>query len=101
MLTWMDLKVYLNVSDLGENDFIKDCWDDGYSLVYDFCEYEDVPGSIIERAALLVGANLYWLRNAPGGVTQFASFDGAPVRVQRDPMQAALPLLRRYMVVGL
>ncbi|WP_156718165.1 hypothetical protein [Nocardioides sp. Leaf307] len=56
------------------------------------------PVAIVDRAVLAVGAELYNQRNTKNGVAQFAAFDEAPVRVARDPMVAAYPLLSPWVV---
>lgn len=59
-----------------------------------------VPIAVIDRAVLEVGAELYNRRNAPNGIVQFDSVDASPVRVARDPMVAARPILAQYMAGG-
>lgn len=62
----------------------------------------EVPCSIRERAIIEVGVELFHRRNAPGGITQFATLEGAsPVRMARNPMVAAYPLLDPFLSAGL
>lgn len=50
--------------------------------------------ALYERAVLKAAAELYEQRKAPNGVRNFADMDGSTViRVARDPMVAARPLL--------
>ena len=60
----------------------------------------DILTFVQERAVLEVGSELFHRRNAPNGVAQFAALDGAPIRVARDPMVAARPLLSPYLGGG-
>jgi hypothetical protein len=45
---------------------------------------------------LICASELFHRRSAPNGVAQFASFDGSPIRVAKDPMNAVYPLLMPY-----
>lgn len=62
----------------------------------------DVPASmsLIDRAILEVAAELYHRKNTKNAVAQFASPDGSPVRIARDPMVAAYPILRQLVGGG-
>lgn len=81
-----------------DDAFVQDCWESATALVEEFIGGSYVPTSIRDRAVLNVASELYHQRNAPNGVAQFASFDGAPVRIARDPMTAAYALLNRFVV---
>ena len=60
-----------------------------------------VPSEVLGRAVLEVGSELFHRRSAPNGVAQFGTLDGAaPLRVARDPMVGAYPLLARYVGGG-
>jgi hypothetical protein len=55
----------------------------------------------VTRAILECGSELFYRRNAPSGITQFATPDGqSAVRVARDPMVGAYPILAPYMAAG-
>jgi hypothetical protein len=56
-----------------------------------------VPVALRDQAILIASSELFHRRSAPNGVAQFASFDGAPIRVAKDPMNAVYPLLQRYV----
>jgi hypothetical protein len=60
-----------------------------------------VPESVVARAVLEVGADLYYRKASRNGVATFGSVEPQPFRLNRDPMTAAYPLLRRYLVMGL
>ena len=83
-----------------DQEFVTECWDDAYQLVWNFVGGADVPEQILERAILETGSELFHRRNAPSGIAQFASFDGAPIRVARDPMVGAYKILSKAMVMG-
>lgn len=80
-------------------DFLRSCVEEATSLVTDYCRGGSVPESVRTRAILEVAAELWHRRNAPNGIKNFADgFDGAAaIRVARDPMVAARPLLAPYM----
>lgn len=60
-----------------------------------------VPEPVLDRATLEVGSELFHRRQAPNGIAQFASPDGGQaVRVARDPMVAARPILAPFMPLG-
>lgn len=61
-----------------------------------------IPTEIVDRATLEVAAELYHRRNAPNGIKNFADgFDGAgAIRVARDALVAARPLLAPYLPLG-
>jgi len=60
-----------------------------------------VPESVVARAVLEVGADLYYRKASRNGVVQLGGVDPQLFRLNRDPMAAAYPLLRRYLVMGL
>jgi hypothetical protein len=97
MSDWTELKQMVG-SDSTDDVYVQNCWDTATALVEEFIGGEYVPTSIRDRAVLNVGSELYHQRNAPNGLAQFASFETAPVRIARDPMTAAYPLLNRWVV---
>ena len=59
-----------------------------------------VPTVIVERATLEVGADLYYRRTARNGIVSFGGEDmpaPEPMRISRDPMAAAYPILRPFL----
>lgn len=63
----------------------------------------NVPASVLDRATREVCSDLFTRRQAPHGVVnaQFAGGDGpgaTPVRINRDPLAGAYPLLARWVV---
>ncbi|CAB4149715.1 hypothetical protein UFOVP545_21 [uncultured Caudovirales phage] len=81
-----------------ETDFPQECLTSGHALVTAYVgEIETVPVSVHDQAVLIASSELFHRRSAPNGVAQFAAFDGAPIRVAKDPMNAVYPLLQRYV----
>lgn len=83
--------------------FVLQCWAEAADLVGGYVgEAEsDVPDSVLRRAKVEVGAELYYRQNAPSGVLQQATeFGGTATRVARDPLVPAYPLLRRWVGGG-
>ena len=60
-----------------------------------------VPPLTLARAILEVGADLYYRKASRNGVVGLDGVDPQPFRLNRDPMAAAYPLLRRFLVIGL
>lgn len=101
MATWNDLKTFLG-SDDSDDTYVMSCYNTALALVEAFIGTNNsVPASIKDRCVLNVGQELFHQKDAPSGIAQYSQFENAPIRVARDPMVAAYPLLSRYMVVGL
>ena len=98
-MAWTDLKNYVGAPD-SDDAFVETCFDDASSMVTVFVGQNYVPANILTRATLEVGSELYHRRSAPNGIAQFSTFDGTPIRVARDPMIGAYPLLNRYVGLG-
>lgn len=62
--------------------------------------YDYVSGWALDRAYLEVGAELFHRKSTKNAVAQFAAPDGTPVRIARDPLVAAYPLLRPFLGGG-
>lgn len=90
-----DFQAYVGTDETG--DFINSCLTAGHSLVDSFQGEVEVPSQVHIQAVLITASELFHRRSAPNGVAQFASFDGNPVRVAKDPMNAVYPLLMRYV----
>jgi hypothetical protein len=80
-----------------EDTFPEECLDAGSALVSTYIGSATVPVKLQNQAILIASSELFHRRSAPNGVAQFASFDGAPIRVAKDPMNAVYPLLQRYV----
>lgn len=82
--------------------FISDCVDEAVALVDNECgtDIDRVPVSVLNRAYIEVGSELYNRRAAPNGISQFASADGSAIRVARDPLVAARPILLPFLRGG-
>lgn len=97
MAAWDNLSLYVGLP-IGSADdvFVHACYDEAHILVDKYVGTLTVPAAIVARAKLECGSELYHRRNAPNGISQFAGFDGAPMRVARDPMVSARPLIDVY-----
>lgn len=80
--------------------FVNDCAGTAETLVDGYIGEASVPADVRDRAVLEVGSELYNRRNAPNGIAQFATPDAAPIRVARDPLVGAYPILRHYVGIG-
>ena len=79
-----------------ETTFPEECLTAGNALVNRYIGTKTVPVSVHDQATLIASSELFHRRSAPNGVAQFASFDGAPIRVAKDPLNAVYPLLMPY-----
>lgn len=91
------LREYLRAGD-DDDTFIERCFDDATELVNDYVGEVYVPEARLALAILKTGAELYSQRDAPQGVSQFSDVNNNPVRVARDPLVAAKPILRKYVI---
>lgn len=84
-----------------ESTFPQECLTAGQALVTKYIgAVTTVPVAISDQAVLIASSEIFHRRSAPNGVAQFASFDGSPVRVAKDPMNAVYPLLIPYVGFG-
>ena len=103
MAVYDGLKAYVGAPD-SDNDFVSDCWTQAHTLVDHFCgdAVSVVPAGVLTRAKIECGSELYHRRSAPNGVAQFATLEGgSAIRVARDPMVGAYPLLQVYVGLGI
>jgi hypothetical protein len=100
-LTSAALKTYVNAPS-ADDAFITQCWNEAVALVTKFIGTATVPETVVDRARVEVGQELYSRRAAPNGIAQYATFEGASaIRVARDPMVGAYPLLQPYVGQGI
>ena len=96
----MGLSTYVGAG-AADAEFVAACEAEATALVGAFVGTATVPSEVLGRASLEVGSELFHRRSAPNGVAQFGTLDGAaPLRVARDPMVGAYPLLNRYVGGG-
>jgi len=94
-----DLATFVRANDT-DAPFVEQSWDQAVALIAGFVGTADVPAEVLQRATLEVGAELFHRRATKNGVAQFATPDAAPVRIARDPMVAAYPLLAPFVGGG-
>jgi hypothetical protein len=97
IMDWTDLKAYVGASS-NDDAYVEECWNTSKDLVASYIASTKVPVGVLKRCYLEVGSELYNRRNAPMGVSQYATYDGAPINTARDPLVGVYPLLNRYMV---
>lgn len=96
-----DLRGYVHTTEV-DDAFLTKCLAEAVALVGTFVGDVAVPEAIKDRAVLEVGSELFHRRQAPNGVAQFAmELGAAPVRIARDPMVGAYPLLVPFMGPGI
>jgi len=87
----------------GRDDaFIEECIATGAALVDHECGafVVNVPTEVLHRAYIEAGAELFYRKNSPQGISQFASVDGAAIRTRRDPLEAVRPILTPFLPGG-
>lgn len=94
-----------NASDPKVKAFAAESRTEAKQLVDDFIGGDTnpfgVPETVVARAVLEVGADLFYRRASKNGTVQLGGAETQLFRISRDPMAAAYPLLRRYLVMGL
>ena len=94
-VTLEEFQAYVGTDETG--DFIESCLSAGNAQVGRYIgDIETVPNEVHRQAILICSSELFHRRSAPNGVAQFASMDGSPIRVAKDPMNAVYPLLMPY-----
>lgn len=86
-----------------DSAFISDCISSAVELVNAACgDYiTRIPEAVLTRAYVEAGSELYNRRSAPNGISQFSAPDGTSIRLARDPMVAARPLIQPYLPLGI
>lgn len=93
-----EFKAYVGTDE--DSDFVERCLDAGHTLVDRYQGQSVVPNDVHRQAIFICASEIFHRRSAPNGVAQFASFDGSPIRVAKDPMNAVYPLLMPYTGYG-
>lgn len=98
---WQVLKDYVGAT-TPDDAFVEACWDEAVALVTKFVGTATVNADVLTRAYVECGSELFHRRSAPNGVAQFATLDGGQaIRVARDPMIAATPILIPWVGQGI
>lgn len=98
-VTLAELQAYIGTEETG--DFIESCLSAGNALVGNYIgEIDTVPNEVHRQAIMICASELFHRRSAPNGIAQFASMDGSPMRVAKDPMGAVYPLLLPFVNYG-
>jgi hypothetical protein len=100
-VTAAQLKSYVGAPD-SDTTFVTACWNEAVALVAKFVGTATVPATVLLRAQIECGSELFHRRSAPNGIAQFATLDGgSAVRVARDPMVGSIPLLQPFVGQGI
>ena len=83
-----------------DGEFVERCITTARILITNYVRDAEVPEAIKDSSILTVASELFHRRSAPNGIAQFASMDGSPVRVAKDPMNAVYPLLLPFVKTG-
>ncbi|MBZ4485992.1 hypothetical protein LQ938_09555 [Microbacterium sp. cx-55] len=86
---------------VSHNDLLTRCWETATGLVGVYVGTSVVPAPLLELATLQVAAELFQRQSAPNGIAQFQTPDGTTgIRVARDPMLSAYPILKPFLKLG-
>lgn len=80
---------------------VNDCEKQAGAMVDRHVRGRTVPQEILDRAALEVGADLYYRQQTRNGVAGFGDEQVAPVHIARDPMRAAYQILAPWTGPGI
>jgi hypothetical protein len=101
VLTAEDVRAYVSAS-TADLQFCESCLTSADALCVKYVGTQtDVDEAVWDKAVIQVASELFHRRQAPGGVSQFSSMDGAPVFVGNDPMRSVYSLLDRYRPRGI
>lgn len=91
------------VGDVPVDDYLRSCVTEATSLVGSQVGSVTIPQDVHDRAVMEVAAELFHRRSAPNGIKSFADgLDGASaIRVARDALVAARPLLAPYLPLAI
>jgi|TARA_R110001606_G_scaffold395444_1_gene567731 hypothetical protein len=96
VVTLAELQAYIGTDETG--DFISSCLTSGTALVANYVGSKTtVPDEVHRQGTLICSSEFFHRRSAPQGIAQFATMDGSPVRIAKDPMGAVYPLLYPYV----
>ena len=102
LMDFNDLRKYVGATQSADTDaFVEECWDGAVAFVDRFIGDQTIPVSVRELAILKCGAEMFNQKAAKNGVMNQAGYDGSPVRIARDPMVAAYPVLAPWVVWGI
>lgn len=93
-----EFKEYVGTEE--SSDFVEQALDAGHALVDNYQGEATVPADVHRIAILQCASEIFHRRSAPNGIAQFASMDGSPMRVAKDPMASVYALLLPYVGYG-
>lgn len=98
----LDQEVATYVGGVPVTDYLKGCVAVASQAVAYHIRACQVPEETRRRAVMEVAAELYHRKSAPNGIKSYGDLDGvAAVRVARDAMVAARPLLAPYLPLAI
>lgn len=99
------LGLYVGMTDAQVGDgsaYLAQCLAEAGGMVGNHIGGSDVPEYAHYRAVLEVAAELYYRRQARGGISMYTNTETpVPVRLARDPMKAAYDILAPHLPGGI
>lgn len=99
MVTVADVRTYCGAP-MSDDVFLTGLLSEAQALIVAYVGHTDLPEAVMDNAVTQVTRELWFRRDAPAGITQFASMDGVGLRVSTDPLISVYPLLDRYTLRG-
>ncbi|GAA0959139.1 hypothetical protein [Frigoribacterium faeni] len=99
MITLDDLRSYVGITARDDAD-LERALTTGVALVDQYVGSAVVPVGVRDYSYLVAASEVFQRKSAPMGISQFATADGAPMRVNRDPLVSVYPLLQPFVGLG-
>lgn len=96
MIDLTAFRLYVNDQSTADAD-LERALSTGIALVDVTCRgVVGIPDAVMDQAYLICASRIHANQAAPDGVSQFASADGTPRYIARDPLEAVMPLVTPY-----
>ncbi len=99
MITVAEVRTYCGAP-MADDVFLTGLLAEAQALITAYIRDTRIPESVMDNCVTQVTRELWFRRDAPAGITQFASMDGVGLRVSTDPLISVYPLLDRYVQRG-
>lgn len=75
--------------------------ENAWQIIAAYLGEESVPEGVMKQAVHTVALEIQRREKAPGGVLAAFGGDGGPIRLARDPLTPAIPILRPFISAGI
>lgn len=95
------LRKALNMKDGEDTAELTEYASNAWQAIAAYLGPESVPDSLMRQAVHIVALEFQRREKAPGGVLAAFGGEGGPVRLARDPLTPAYPLLKPFIKAGI